>query len=551
MTADRHFTTKSPLFGVALMSMLLGASAIAQVPVDENGNPIGGTIEPLENGVTVENPTLDSSEPLPAAELETLVGPIALYPDDLLAIVLPASTYPLEIVQAARFLDAAERDSSLQPNEDWDDSIVALLNYPDVLRMMNEDIDWTWRLGEAVVAQQPEVITAIESFRDRAYAAGNLKSDEHQTVTVDDGVIEIEPVADDVIYVPYYEPEQVVVVSPRPVYHYYPDPYPVYYYPYARRHYYHSRPFWGVTTAFTIGWATDRLHVYHPSYNGHPYFGHTYYGSFWRRPSINIYNSYYVDRYRYRPRHRYTGDYWRPRHRAGARPGKRTVRNYYSGTGNDRRAGRSDTRVYRESRNQRFSDTIRNATRPGVNRDVRQNRRAANTNRTRNTQRDRNQRPRQQQNRRASVDRDAIQFRARGDGRYTATRSDRARRAETRRENDRVRRQVQSNNRAANGARTTTPRVQRQTAERRGFATNRRAANVRQTRPAARNNARNQRQAVRQAAPVRQRATAPRVRSAQRAQPVAKPARSVKRSEGRRTSARRESRRSGGDRRPR
>ncbi len=72
--------------------------------------------------------------------------------------------------------------------------------------MLNDDLDWTFRLGEAVVAQQTDVIQAIEAFRDRAYAAGNLKSDEFQVITNDDGVIEISPAQEDVIYVPYYEP---------------------------------------------------------------------------------------------------------------------------------------------------------------------------------------------------------------------------------------------------------------------------------------------------------------------------------------------------------
>ena len=103
---------------------------------------------------------------LQAGEIEELVGPIALYPDDLLAIVLPASTYPLQVVEAGRFLEELESDATLEPNEGWDDSIVALLNYPEVVEMLNDDLDWTWRLGEAVVNQQSDVIAAIESFRD-------------------------------------------------------------------------------------------------------------------------------------------------------------------------------------------------------------------------------------------------------------------------------------------------------------------------------------------------------------------------------------------------
>ena len=156
------------------------ALALAAWPVAGAAAVAGAEIEEFE-----EIPTLSSGE------LEELVGPIALYPDDLLAVVLPASTFPLQVVEAARFLEALEDDPSLKPDEDWDDSIVALLNYPEIVALLNEDLDWTWRLGEAVVAQQSEVIAAVELFRDRAYAAGNLKSDDYQTVGHEGGAIQI------------------------------------------------------------------------------------------------------------------------------------------------------------------------------------------------------------------------------------------------------------------------------------------------------------------------------------------------------------------------
>ncbi|MDZ7643467.1 MAG: DUF3300 domain-containing protein [Woeseiaceae bacterium] len=339
----------------------------AQTPVDEDGNPVGTAVE--SGDVTASGATFT------AAELETLVGPIALYPDDLLAIVLPASTYPLEIVQAARFLERLEDDSSLQPDESWDDSVVALLNYPEVVRMMNDDLDWTWRLGEAVVAQQDDVVAAVEAFRDRAYAAGNLKSDERQRVTRTDEVIEIAPAEDDVIYVPYYEPERVVVRQARPVYYYYPTPYPVYYYPYPAGHHFVNGWFWGVTTAFRVGWLSNHLHVHHHSFHGHPYFGWNYYGSYWRRPSITVFNTYYGTGYRsaqYRYRH---GSYWRPRHHGGARPGHYRERHRYyterrrsvtdDGYANPRQAGRSGAaRAERRDSGDRIAR--RDGTRTGV-----------------------------------------------------------------------------------------------------------------------------------------------------------------------------------------
>ncbi len=175
--------------------MVLSASAFAQVPVDDDGNVIGryesaAAIMPIGN---------EDIPRLSTTELQELVGPIALYPDDLLAIVLPASAYPLQIIDAARFLEALKDDPSLQPNPDWDDSVVALINYPEVIELLNGDMDWTWRLGEAVVAHQDDVVAAVESFRDRAYAAGNLKSDSYQTVSHNEGNIEITPIAEDVI----------------------------------------------------------------------------------------------------------------------------------------------------------------------------------------------------------------------------------------------------------------------------------------------------------------------------------------------------------------
>ncbi len=294
-----------------LMLAMLPVFALAQVPVDENGEIIG-SYEPRDSAEATGNEEIPL---LSEVDLEELVGPIALYPDDLLAIVLPASAYPLQIVEAARFLEDLENDSSLKPDPEWDDSVVALLNYPEVIELLNEDIDWTWRLGEAVVSQQTDVVAAIETFRDRAYAAGNLKSDAYQNVSRDEGIIEIIPISEDVIYVPYYEPERVVVYQPRPVYYYYPRPYPVYYYPYASNYAFDRGFFWGVTTAFTIGWYTDSLHVFHHSYHGHPYFGRSYWDRWWyRRPALDIHTSTYVGRNTNVTINRYYGgDRWRAR----------------------------------------------------------------------------------------------------------------------------------------------------------------------------------------------------------------------------------------------
>jgi hypothetical protein len=259
-----------------------------------------------------------AQEDAPAIELASpdaladIVGPIALYPDDLVAIVLPASTYPLQVVQAERFLEERKRNSSLQPDEGWDDSVVALLNYPEVVKLLNDDLDWTYDLGTAVLNQRADVLDAIQAFRDRAYAAGNLRSDDRQTISRADGSIAIKPADPKVIYVPYYEPRRVVVYQTVPVYHYYPWRYPLYYYPYPAGYVFDTGFFWGVRSWFSIGWHSHFLHVYDYGYRAHPYFGWSYYDPWYVR---NVYVNVNVGR----------GYVWEPRHRYGGRP---VVRGY-------------------------------------------------------------------------------------------------------------------------------------------------------------------------------------------------------------------------------
>jgi hypothetical protein len=190
--------------------------------------------------------------PLTAQQLEELVGRIALYPDDLVAIILPASTFPLDVVQADRFVQKLKQDKNLKPDERWDESIRNLLNYPEVISMMSQDLDWTQDLGEAVVSQQGDVLKAIQSFRAKAQSAGNLKSDDKRIIVEENNTIQIVPADPEVIYVPQYQPSQVIVYQsapPPPVY--YPMPYPSYYYPYPPGY-----AFAGFATAFAIGAAT-------------------------------------------------------------------------------------------------------------------------------------------------------------------------------------------------------------------------------------------------------------------------------------------------------
>lgn len=275
----------------------------------------------------------DDVDLLSPEELEELVGPIALYPDDLIAIVLPAATYPLQVVEAARFLDRRAGDPNAAPDDDWDDSIVALLNYPEVVDFLNEDLDWTWSLGEAVLNQRADVLDAVQRFRSRARAAGNLRSDDRLTVVENREVIEIRHVNPEVIYVPYYEPRRVVVYQSAPVIHYYPWAYPVYYYPYPVGHHFDVGFFFGVTSAFVIGWHDHFFHVHHHHHHLHPYFGSYYYDPFYVRRSVSINVNIYRDSYVWAPRVRTVG---RPVRFNDGRPVTRTVERRVNDAGTTR-----------------------------------------------------------------------------------------------------------------------------------------------------------------------------------------------------------------------
>src|SRR5437868_695278 len=185
--------------------------------------------------VLAQAPETAASKPnlLKPEELDQLVAPIALYPDPLLAEVLMASAYPLDIVQAERWLQShknlkGDKLKAAVAKEDWDDSIKSLLATPDVLAMMSENLDWTEKLGDAVVAQQPDVMDAIQRLRAKAQENNKLTSTKQQKVLVNQvqgkQVIAIEPTDPETVYVPYYDPAVVYGAWP------YPD-YPPYYWP--------------------------------------------------------------------------------------------------------------------------------------------------------------------------------------------------------------------------------------------------------------------------------------------------------------------------------
>jgi Protein of unknown function (DUF3300) len=208
----------------------------------------------LPLGALAQTPAAAPSQALlKPAELDQLVAPIALYPDALLSEVLIASTYPLEVVQADRW---AKSNNSLKgealtaalAKQGWDDSVKALAQVPNVLTMMADQLDWTQKLGDAVLAQQPELMDAIQRLRGRAQANGKLQSTKEQTVTVKSAApaqggggqaqegqapaqyIVIEPTSPTEMYVPYYDPAVVYGAWPYPDYspYYFPPP-PGYY----------------------------------------------------------------------------------------------------------------------------------------------------------------------------------------------------------------------------------------------------------------------------------------------------------------------------------
>ena len=163
-------------------------------------------------------------------QLDQLTAPIALYPDALVAQILIAATYPLEIVETDRW---AKQNKNLKGDaltkaleqQTWDPSVKSLVNFPQVLSMMSEKLDWTQKLGDAFLTGQKPVMDSIQRLRAKAQAAGNLKTTKEQTIIVEQTIIKIEPATPQVIYVPTYNPTVVYGAWPYPAYP------PYYYYP--------------------------------------------------------------------------------------------------------------------------------------------------------------------------------------------------------------------------------------------------------------------------------------------------------------------------------
>jgi uncharacterized membrane protein YgcG len=149
---------------------------------------------------------------LDETDLEQLVAPVALYPDPLLAQVLPAATYPTEIQSAAAWLQVNPNPpEQLIDAQPYDPPILAVLHYPDVLQQLNQNIDWTQQLGAAFLNQQPDVMNAVQQLRQRALSEGALVSGPQMQVASDPDGIEIYPTDPNVIYVPQYDPNALYI----------------------------------------------------------------------------------------------------------------------------------------------------------------------------------------------------------------------------------------------------------------------------------------------------------------------------------------------------
>ncbi|MGI9295665.1 MAG: DUF3300 domain-containing protein [Pseudomonadales bacterium] len=235
-----------------------------------NGNSItAGSILAMPDGGTASysgaQPSADgTAQVLAPEEIDELVARIALYPDVLLSEILPASTYPVEIVQAARWRKAHENAEDAD-KQDWAPSIKALTRYPDALNMLNDDLDWTVRLGDAFLAQPDDIFDGIQRMRTKAEAAGSLKDTEQQVIVREKTevveVIRIVPANPRYVYVPYYDPYDV-------------------YYPYHGARVVRHAPLISFSAGFALGgWMNYGLnwhhrHIYHHHYTPTYYRGH-------------------------------------------------------------------------------------------------------------------------------------------------------------------------------------------------------------------------------------------------------------------------------------
>ena len=260
-----------------------------------------------------------SQKTLSQGQLESLVAPIALYPDPILSQALVASTYPLEIVEAGRWLSqnsnlTGKALADAAAKQPWDASVQALVVLPDVLKRLDQNVTWTSDLGNAFLAQQQDVMDAIQRLRQRASEAGALKSNSQQTVSTvtenNQPYIVVQPANPEVVYVPQYNPE--AVWGPPPAY--YPFP-PIYYPPVAS------------AISFGVGMAVGAI------WSGG--WGGWGWGVGWGRGNNVVINNNFIRRNNFNRVNVGNGNNWvhNPAHRAGVPYSNRNVANRFQGAG--------------------------------------------------------------------------------------------------------------------------------------------------------------------------------------------------------------------------
>jgi hypothetical protein len=217
------------------VTLVWGSFPLRADPTDTSQPPVAPLSDetPAQDEATVPDPAAAQAPTMPPEQIETLVAPIALYPDPLISQILVACTYPLELVQAGQWLQQhpelqgqALKDAAAQ--QSWDPSVQALVLFPDVIKRLNSDVTWTTNVGNAFLANQASVMDAIQHMRVKAEEAGKLQSSPQEKVTTKtqsgQTVVQIQPADPEVIYVPEYNP---VWIWGSPVGYYYP----AWYYP--------------------------------------------------------------------------------------------------------------------------------------------------------------------------------------------------------------------------------------------------------------------------------------------------------------------------------
>ena len=280
---------------------------------------------------------LANEDALTQAELDQMLAPVALYPDTVLTHVLIAATYPLEVVQASRWVKANPNltgEDAVNAVEDkgWDPSVKALVAFPQLLTRLSDDLDWTEQLGEAFLADETTVLASIQTLRQKAYDNGALDDNQHIVVEREREIIIIEPARQEVVYVPVYDT--------RVVYGnwWWPSHPPVYWH--TAGAYYRNSPFyWGV------------------SVNVRPWF---YFGIFdWRQRHVIVQHNYYRTPPRYYPkRHKHYTDARRWHHNTEHRRGvhyrhERLNRDYNAGYGYRQPTRETKSTAVRHTRNDR------------------------------------------------------------------------------------------------------------------------------------------------------------------------------------------------------